>query len=435
MEQQPTRRAFLAGAAGAGAALALGPGATGALASGERRARRKATQLTFTTWTSDAEAAAYKSIIAAFQARNPGVTVKLEQVPYGTMNQAIDARLQAGKAPDMFRTTYNDLGFYGKQGGLSDLSKYLSKSFAARFTPSLWTAVTVDGKPFGVPQHTDVSAIVYNKSLFAKAGIKKVPTSLASAWTWDEFLAVARAIKSKTGAYGFGMNWQLFGAYRWLTFLYEAGGNMLDASGKPSLSSPAGEKTLAFFKTWADEKLYPANTQPKGPAYPDEIFPAGKIGMIFAGDFLVPELAGSIKKFQWGVTYMPRDKTIATDLGGTAVVASKDAKDPELAARFLDFLVTDANQRLFCEKTGTLPTLKSLTNAKLKYAVRPDVMPVYVKQATTLPTRLVQEVSIPGFTEVNNAMVTQLEAFLVSGQSATSTLKNMDSAVAKALKG
>jgi multiple sugar transport system substrate-binding protein len=435
MEQQPTRRAFLAGAAGAGAALALGPGATSALAGTERRARRKATQLTFTTWTSPAEAAAYKTIIKAFQAKNAGITVKLEQVPYATMNQGIDARLQAGKAPDLFRTTYNDLGFYGKQGGLSDLSTYFSKSFAARFTPSLWAAVTVAGKPFGVPQHTDVSALVYNKSLFAKAGIKKVPTSLATAWTWEEFLDVARAIKTKTGAYGFAMNWQLFGAYRWMTFLYEAGGTMLDASGKPTLSSPAGQKTLAFFKTWADEKLYPANAQPKGPAYPDELFPAGKIGMIFAGDFLIPSLADGIKKFQWGVTYMPRGKTSATDLGGTAVVASKDAKDPEAAAKFLDFLVTDANQRLFCEKTGTLPTLKSLTNVKLKYAVRPDVMPVYVKQATTLPTRLVQEVSIPGFTEINNAMVTQLEAFLVSGQSATTTLKNMDSAVAKATKG
>ena len=61
-------------------------------------------------------------------------------------------------------------------------------------------------------------------------------------------------------------------------------------------------------------------------------------------------------------------------------------------------------------------------------------MPVFVKQATTLPTRLVQEVSIPGFTAVNNAMVSQLEAFLVSGQSATDTLKKMDGAVAKALK-
>ncbi len=434
MERQPTRRAFIAGAGGAGTALILGPAASGALASPLRRRRRVATQMTFTTWVSAAEAAAYKSIIAAFEAKNSGVKIKLEQVPYGQMNQGIDARLQAGKAPDLFRTTYNDVGFYGKQGGLSDLSSFFPKSYAGRFTPSLWAAISSDGKPFGVPQHTDVSAIVYNKALFAKAGIKNVPTSLTSAWTWDEFLGVARTIKTKTGAYGFAMNWQLFGCYRWLTFLYQAGGNMLDAQGKPALSGPAGEKTLAFFKKWSDEKLYPPNCQPKGPAYPDEIFPAGKIGMIFTGDFLVPELADLVKKFKWGATYMPRDKGQATDLGGTAVVASRDAKNPELAAKFLQFLVTDANQKLFCEKTGTLPTLKSLSKAKLAFSTRPDLMPVFVKQATTLPTRLVQEVSIPGFTAVNNAMVSQLEAFLVSGQSATDTLKNMDGAVAKALK-
>ena len=117
------------------------------------------------------------------------------------------------------------------------------------------------------------------------------------------------------------------------------------ADGKPNLESPEGQKTLAFFKTWKDEALYPPNTQPSGPQYPDEAFPSGKIAMIFAGDFLIPSLADTVKKFEWGATYLPRDKKAATDLGGTAVVVSKDAKDPEMAAKFCQFLVSAPNMR------------------------------------------------------------------------------------------
>src|SRR3954453_4446506 len=333
MEQQHSRRQFLAGAGGAGAVLALGGGAASAEAAVRRVRRRAATQLTFTTWAGDAELKSYKQIISAFQKANAGTTIKIEVVPYDQMNQGIDARLQAGKGPDLFRTTYNDIGFYGKNGGLQDLADHLPKDFGSRFTPALWGAVQVDGKPYGVPQHTDVSALVYNKTLLKQAGVTSFPKGLKDAWTWDEFLANARKIKKNTKAYPFAMNWQFAGTYRWMNWLYQAGGTMLK-DGKPNLESSAGTKPLAFFKKWKDEQLYPPNTQPSGPQYPDEAFPSGKIALIFAGDFLIPSLADTVKKFQWGVTYLPRDKKAATDLGGTAVVVSKDAKDPELAAKF-----------------------------------------------------------------------------------------------------
>ena len=239
-------------------------------------------------------------------------------------------------------------------------------------------------------------------------------------------------IKSKAGVFPFAMNWQLFGCYRWMNWLYADGGKMLDGSGKPSLESPQGEETLALFKSWHDKGLYPPNLGPKGPGYPDETFPSGKIAMISAGDFLLPSLATTVKKFEWGATYLPKGKAgAATDLGGTAVVVSKDAKEPEAAAAFAQFLVTEANQTLFCELAATIPTLKSLATAKLKFAVRPDLMPVFLSQATTLPADLVKAVSIPNFTDVNTSMQKELDAFLSGGQSSTDALKHMDAAIDK----
>jgi hypothetical protein len=48
---------------------------------------------------------------------------------------------------------------------------------------------------YGVPHHTDVSAIVYNKDLFRSAGIGALPDRLEDAWSWDEFLDVARRLR------------------------------------------------------------------------------------------------------------------------------------------------------------------------------------------------------------------------------------------------
>ena len=81
-------------------------------------------------------------------------------------------------------------------------------------------AVQTDGKPFGVPHHTDTSALAYNKAHFTKAGITSVPQSLEEAWTWEEFVAVLQQLKAADlGAAPFAFNYQLFGAYRGSTLV------------------------------------------------------------------------------------------------------------------------------------------------------------------------------------------------------------------------
>ena len=57
--------------------------------------------------------------------------------------------------------------------------------------------------------------------------------------------------------------------------------------------------------------------------------------------------------------------------------------------------------RTFCEATGQLPTLTSLTTSKLDFAVRPDLMETFVQQATTLTPEQVKQVTVPQFAKIN----------------------------------
>jgi multiple sugar transport system substrate-binding protein len=435
-QTQHSRRQFLATSGLTGAALLLGAcggsSSSGGGGGGGASGPVKGTA-TFLTWASDAELAAFKAAIKDFEQQHRGATIKLRPVPFEQVKSNVDANLEAGKAPDLFRVTYQDLGFYSSQQALLDLSPHLPSGFDSAFVPGIWQAVQFEGKPYAVPAHTDVSALVYNKAMLAKAGIKTVPDSQANAWSWAEFMDAARKVRdANPGKYGFAMDWTLAGSYRWLNWLWQAGGTLLTSDfKKPALDSPEARRTLALFQSWFKEGITPKNATPKGP-YPDEVFPSQTIGMCFAGDFLVPALDDTVKKFEWGVMPLPKDKEAATDLGGTAVVVTSQSKNQAVAAKFATFLGERKQMQRFCESTGTLPVRQDLVSAKLDYTIRPDVMPVYQEQVKTLPGDLVRSVTLPKFTQINNAFTDQLEQ-LCRGQSVDDTISNLNTAVQQQL--
>jgi multiple sugar transport system substrate-binding protein len=392
---------------------------------------------TFTTWANDQEAAAFRKIAADFKAAR-GADVTIEILPYDQIRTVVDRRLQANEAPDLFRVSYTDVGSYAANGALADLSDRLDASFGDAFLPALWAAVQVDGKPVGVPHHTDTSALVYNKAHFAKAGITSVPGTLDEAWTWEQFTDVLRKLKvANPGVAPFAFNYQLFGAYRWFNTLYQAGGTLLDdALEKPALDTPQTRRALEFTRSLYTEGLHAPSVLVKRPTYPDEIFPTQKISMIQAGDFLIPSIDAAVKdKFEWGVTYLMRDTAAATDLGGNAVVVTDQAKNPDVAAEFAKFLVTKENMQAFCEQTTVLPVRQDLAAAKLSYAVRPDLMPVFQQQATTMPAGLVKAATSPAFAGINQALVDTMDQYLSDPSASTdAVVQALTSGVQKALQ-
>jgi ABC-type glycerol-3-phosphate transport system substrate-binding protein len=420
---QLTRRQFLAAAGGTGAALWLG--ACGGGSSGSSDSMKGT--LEFVTWGGPAEIKAFEAIISDFEDQNPGARIRLQETPFNEVRQTVDSSLEAEQGPDLFRVTYTDFGFYAASNVLIDLSEYLPSDFSNVFTEGLRAAVEFEGAPYGVPHHTDVSAIVYNKDLFQAAGIGALPDRLEDAWSWDEFLDVSRRLRdAQTGnRTAFGMNWQLAGAFRWLNWLYAAGGSLYNSDAtRTTVDSPEARKTLDMFKTWFEEDLCPNNTSLKG-SYVDLIFPAQAIAMISAGSFLVPTLEADVTRFEYGTTYLPQDVGMSTDLGGNAVVATQQTEKPELAAKFLEFLVNQKNMKRFCEATNLLPTRNDLVEQKLDYEIRPDIMPVFVDQSTTVTPAYTRAVTVPDFTQVNNAFVDQLESFIVGDQSPEATLGNI----------
>lgn len=435
-----SRRQVLQGALGVGAVAGLS-GCAGL--TGKKAADAPASQgagqpvtLTFVNWSGDIEKKAFDTVIAAFHKANPDITVKTDTVPYASVQTNLDSRFQANKPPDLFRVSYIDIGQYTSQGVLLDVSTTFDQAKVDLFVPGLWQGVVYNGKPYGVPHQIDTTAVLYRKDAFAAAGITKVPTTLDEAWSWEEFAANADKLKGvvKGKQTPFIYDWQSAGAYRWLSWLFEAGGTLLGTDLKsPAIDSAEGRKTVDFTKSFFTKGWVARNTSVKSATYPDSAFISGSVAMAFAGDFLLPGIdAGVGKKFAYGVMPQPKDKAAATDLGGNAVVAAKDGKNTAAAAKFLEFLVREDQMKAFCETTGELPTLKSLTDAKLDFTVRPDLMPTFVQQATTLTPDQVAQVTVPQFAKLNAALQQELETAFLGGRSAAATTAALATAVQKA---
>jgi multiple sugar transport system substrate-binding protein len=414
--------AVLAGCAGFGGGGGDDEGATGTL--------------TFTTWASETEEAAFTQLIKEFEAEHEGAKVKMNVVPYEQMFSNIDAQLASGEAPDIFRVDYGNLGVYSSQEQLLDLSDYFSDEDADAFVPAMWEAVSYDGKPYGVPHQTDVSALLLNTALLEQAGITDIPTDPEDAWTWDEFADVAEQLRASLPAdkYPFVYNWQLGGTPRWLSWLFQAGGRLLEDDGTtPAIDSPEGEKALDFTKSFFEKNWVPPTSSVKSSGYADSVFAEQTAAMAFVGSFLVPDME-YFNEFEWTATFMPVEERGATDLGGNALVATAGTENPELAAEFLKFMVQEDSMETFCAQTMELPTLVSLGDKEIAYTTRPDLMPIFVQQAATIEPQDVKQLTSPYMAEIAVALQDQLEQAFVSGQSTEDTLANISSAIEEATK-
>jgi multiple sugar transport system substrate-binding protein len=395
--------------------------------------------LTFAFWGgSDGEKKGFTYAKEQFEKANPGTTINLKIVPYDGFFAGIDRQITAGNAPDVFRVDYTTIGKYSKNGVLLDMTPYFDDSEIAAFLPALWNAIKYNGTPYGVPHQTDTTCVVYNKQALADVGIKSVPTKLADAWTWDEFGQVAGKLRSSlpSNKFPFAYDWTAAGAFRWLSWLYQAGGTLLTPDlSKCALPSAAATSAMDYTKSFFDKKWVPANNTIKTSTYSDNFFLSQTVPMSFVGDFLVPELAlpkTGYKGGSWAATFMPQDKSAAADLGGNAIVALRSTKNPDLAAAFLKFLVSEDIMKYFCEQAVELPTLKSLSSADLKYAYRPDVVAVCAEQATTISDTIVRESTVGAFADINTALQDELE-LAFHGQSSATTISAIASKVNQAI--
>jgi raffinose/stachyose/melibiose transport system substrate-binding protein len=151
------------------------------------------TTLTIESWRNDDLTIWQDTIIPAFEAAHPDISVTFAPSAPTEYNAALNAKLEAGSAGDLITCRPFDasLELY-EAGQLADLSDLPGMENFSDVAKTAWS--TDDGSAtFCVPMASVIHGFLYNADIFAELGLEE-PTTV------DEFFAVLDAIKEE-GSY------------------------------------------------------------------------------------------------------------------------------------------------------------------------------------------------------------------------------------------
>jgi N,N'-diacetylchitobiose transport system substrate-binding protein len=293
-------------AALATASLALAGCSSSDSGSGDNGGSKK---LTVWLMSGSAPDATVKQLDTEFEKAHSGWTVDYQVQQWDGIQDKLTTALASNTPPDVVELGNTQAPKFVDAGALADLSKSKSELGGSNWLEGLAATGESDGKTYATPFYAANRIVIYRKSMFAKAGITKTPT------TFDEFLADGKKLAAANASdkqfqalYLPGQSW-----YTLLSFVWAEGGDVATKSGstwKGTLDTPQAQKGFTDYAT-----LYKALS--KAPADQDEanpqqytIFAKGKVGM-FIG---LPWEIGSATTAKGG-----GNPALASDIGTFAI--------------------------------------------------------------------------------------------------------------------
>lgn len=295
--------------------------------------------------------AADQVVLDQFQADNPGVTVKMEAVPWGTCQDKSMTLASAGDPPSVAYMGSRTLRKLAKNDLIVPIE--LSAEQQALYQPGVLNTVSFDGKFWGYPHAFSTKALYMNCDLIEAAG-----RECAAPASWDDLYDLAKAVVDNTGAAGIGLAGKDFDntMHQFLNYLYSNGGTVIDtATGEIKLDSPQTRETLAFYGKLVD-------VAQEGPTAweRDELknlFNDGQIAMYISGPWGRGQHNESIRQLVAPVPHGPSGVSgsiLITD----SIVVFKGTGHEEMAQKLAQALTSGAAQYDLDSSWGLTPILQ-----------------------------------------------------------------------------
>jgi multiple sugar transport system substrate-binding protein len=300
-------------------------------------------------------------LVQQYEAEHPNVHIDVRYVNSDFALQKATVALTGNKQPDISYQYGTNMPQLANAPKLVDLTQKVQESGFNwnDFFPGERAVATVNGRVLGIPALVDNLAVVYNKDLFAKAGL----TPPGPDWTWDELVADAKALTDPSKKV-FGLAFPADGSettvWEYEAMLWEAGGDILTSDNKKAaFNSAQGVRALTTLQQMQqDGSLYLDFHPDAGKS--ENLFNSGNIGMMITG----PWDLSSFPDVKYGVQFMP-----SFDAGGShQTIAGPDNwvifdNGPQRVAAAWDFMKWfSAPDQLLKDSmaTGHLPTRASV---------------------------------------------------------------------------
>ncbi len=155
------------------------------------------TKVRYSYWGTADEAASTQASLDAYNQSQEKVQVELLLIPNETYTAELQRRSSLSslgvseEMPDCGIMHESGVLGFAANGLLADVSGMYAD---APSRPMDCVTYKQDGKPVAYSSSTETLILFYNRDLFDAAGLAYPPTKVEEAWSWDEFISVARQL-------------------------------------------------------------------------------------------------------------------------------------------------------------------------------------------------------------------------------------------------
>lgn len=324
----------------------------------------EAITITFSLWGDPAEQETTQKALDVYNDSQDKVYVKALQIGRDEYNEKLQTMATSSDMPDCGMVAEDTVIGWAKDGLLSDVDIYAGQDNL----PLDYLAFKYEGKTVAYSAANEVLAIWYNKKMFDDADIAYPPATLEEAWTWDEFIAVAKKLTidangNHPGDAGFSKdNTVQYGAYvnqyTWQLEVWALsnGGSFFSPDGKTvTFDDAAAEAMQKVFDLHLVEDVSPLNdgTQDNGFA---SSLGAGNVAMCTEGAWATGFRGAGFEDIDYGVGVLPYMKQKANICTGGPTGIFATTEHPEEAAEFLRWYNSEENNFGTIEAGWWMPT-------------------------------------------------------------------------------
>lgn len=347
-------------------------------------------------------------LVDRFNKTHPQIQVEALYVGQGDQQiPKILAAVVGDAAPDLLWYAPMITGQLVELGALRSLDDWLSTSpVAAEIDPALRESMEWQGQTWSIPFGTNNVGVFYRPSLFAAAGIRKLPQ------TWDEFRLVAKALtRPEKNQHGLLLplgkgEWTVF---MWLPFLWGGGGEIVADGGAVQVASPGAIAALQMWQDLVNDGSALLSQPERG--YELDAFLAGKVAMQLTGPWTLGQLRQTGVEF--GVMPIPAGLRPATSTGGENLFFFRTTPAREQAAQvFGEYVLSEAFQTEWAIATGYLPVnLRSRQSQDYQtFMAQQPAVQVFLDQAKYGRSRPI----VPGYSRISEALGRAIESVLLN---------------------
>lgn len=279
-------------------------------------------------------------IIEEFEKENPGVKIKWIDVPYSEGEKRTLASILSNTPPDLVNLTPEFSSVLAQKQALM----FVDCERLADYNPQIINSLKQDGKCYAVPFYATSAITYYDKDLFRKAGLVKLPK------TYDDLFLISKQIKDKTGRFS---NMPTLTENDTLLKIL----NKYGINSPEELTSEKSEKLFESYKILYSNDYIPKESITQTHREALEKFMSGQIVFMQSGaNFLsmVKDNAPNVFK-STDVTYQLVGDSAKFDVSIMNLIIPARARNKEAALKFALFLTNRKNQIDFAKLTPILP--------------------------------------------------------------------------------